>query len=72
MTERKEAVRAPELTADMKLELERLVRDPKYGNSDRARDRARTKLKRLGLIRFDRKVWQWVVLPVARQEVDGE
>ena len=50
--------------SDMELrELGLLIRDPKYGSSDRKRDRARTKLKRLGLIRFDRKAWEWEVLP---------
>jgi len=54
--------------SDMELlELGLLIRDPKYGSSRRDRDRARTKLKRLGLIRFDRKAWAWEVLPAGRQ-----
>jgi hypothetical protein len=43
-------------------EIERLTRNPKYPSSDRVRDRLRTNLKKKGLIRFDRKAWQWVVL----------
>ncbi len=42
------------LAMDLHDEIKRLIRDPKYGSSDRARDQARTKLKRLGLIEFDR------------------
>lgn len=63
------------LTADLVTEIEMLVRDPKYGSSNRLRDQARTKLKRLGLIKFDRKAWEWVVLPAGRralQEGGGE
>lgn len=55
------------LTDLEKREMKMLLRDPKYGSSDRERDRIRTKLKRLGLIRFDRKAWAWEVLPAGRQ-----
>lgn len=48
-------------------EVERLIADPKYGSSDRERDRARTKLKRLGLIRFNRTAWSWEVLPAGHE-----
>lgn len=44
-------------------ELGLLLHEPKHGGSDRVCDRARTKLKRLGLIRFDRKAWEWEVMP---------
>ena len=54
------------LTRSLICEMELLIRDPKYGSSNRLRDQARTKLKRLGLIRFDRKAWQWEVLPAGR------
>lgn len=62
------------LAMDLHDEIKRLIRDPKYGSSGRARDQARTKLKRLGLIGFDRKAWEWVVLPAGRaamEERDG-
>ena len=49
-----------------RLELRALLNNPKYGSSDRDRDKARAKLKRLGMIRFDRKAWQWEVLQVGR------
>lgn len=55
------------LTDLEKREMKMLLRDPKYGSSDRERDRIRTKLKRLGLIRFDRKAWAWEVLPAGRE-----
>lgn len=57
------------LTDIEKREMKMLLRDPKYGSSDRERDRIRTKLKRLGLIRFDRKAWAWEVLPAGRQAI---
>ncbi len=52
-----------ELTEVHLRELKALTLDPFYGSSDRVRDRARTKLKRLGMIRFDRPARRWVVLP---------
>ncbi|MGP2493328.1 hypothetical protein ACTDI4_17085 [Mesorhizobium sp. PUT5] len=58
------------LAMDLHDEIKRLIRDPKYGSSDRARDQARTKLKRLGLIEFDRKAWEWVVLPAGRAALE--
>lgn len=51
------------LTDIQRREIRRLIRDPRNGSSDRDRDRARGKLKKLGLIRFDRKTWEWEVLP---------
>ncbi len=59
------------LAMDLHDEIKRLIRDPKYGSGDRARDQARTKLKRLGLIEFDRKAWEWVVLPAGRAAMEG-
>lgn len=47
-------------------EISLLIRNPRYGSSDRVRDRARDRLKRLGHIRFDRKAWTWEVLPSGR------
>lgn len=32
-------------------------------SSDRASDKARTKLKKLGLIEFDRTAWLWKMTP---------
>jgi len=43
-------------------ELRLLVDNPKYGSSDRVRDRARARLKHMGLIVFDRAKWEWKVL----------
>ena len=51
-------------------EIQLLMDDPKYGSSDRERDRARAKLKRLGLKRFDRKAWAWEVLPAGRAALE--
>lgn len=59
------------LSEAQRRELELLIRDPKYGSSDRARDRARTTLKRMGMITFDRKTWQWVVLPAGRAALEA-
>lgn len=60
------------LTEAQKREIELLIRDPKYGSSDRGRDRARDVLKRRGMIRFNRKAWQWEVLPAGRAALGGQ
>ena len=60
------------LTATERREIQLLLDDPKNGTSWRVRDRARAKLKRLGLIRFDRKAWAWEVLPAGRSAVTQE
>lgn len=60
---------ANKLTEGDLAEIKRLIDNPKYGSSDRARDRARTHLKALGLIRFDRQSWQWEVLPAGRAKL---
>lgn len=52
------------LSDAQRTELELLIRCPKYGSSYRDRYRARTRLKRLGMIKFDRKA---VVLPAGRR-----
>lgn len=43
-------------------EIEKLIRSPKYASSNRTRDKLRTRMKKKGLIHFDRKKWEWVVL----------
>lgn len=53
-------------------ELTLLLRDPKFGGSDRVRDGARAKLKRLRMIRFDRKAWEWEVLPAGYDALAGD
>lgn len=60
------------LTETERAEIEALIRDPKHGSSDRVRDRARTRLKKMGLIRFDRPTWAWVVSGTARAALQGE
>lgn len=55
-----------------KTEIGLLLRKPKYAGSDRVRDRARTRLKSLGLITFDRRAWSWVVLPAGRAALEQE
>lgn len=59
------------LTEAQRREIELLIRDPRYGSSDRDRDRARTRLKALGMIRFNRSVWQWEILPAGRRAIEG-
>jgi len=46
-------------------ELVLLLKNPRSGSSNRVRDRARSALKRRGLIRFNRAAWEWEVLPEA-------
>lgn len=48
---------------ELRQEIDRLKRNPTWASSDRTRDRLRTKLKKLGMVRFDRKAWRWEVLP---------
>ena len=60
------------LTATQRREIELLIRDPKHGSSDRKRDRARTALIRNGMILFDRRAWQWEVLPAGRAALSDE
>jgi len=60
------------LTDSQRAEIQALIHKPKYGSSDRDRDKARTVLKRLGLIRFDRKAWTWEVLPAGRALLSPE
>lgn len=59
------------LPDDLRREIELLLRDPKYATSNRLRDQARTKLKKLGMIRFDRKAWQWEILPAGRRALES-
>lgn len=44
----------------------KILRDLSWGKdglgSDRAEDKAKTRMKRLGLIRFDRSRWRWELL----------
>lgn len=42
-------------------QLIRLSRGENIASSDRVSDRARTKLKKHGLITFDRAAWKWVL-----------
>lgn len=51
------------LTASQWDEIALLIKNPRYGGSDRQRDRKRTALKKIGLLHFDRKAWSWVVHP---------
>jgi hypothetical protein len=50
-------------------EISLLLKDPRYGSSNRVRDRARSALKRRGLIRFNRAAWEWEVLPEAIRQL---
>lgn len=49
------------LTAAEIDQLEFLIRRPKWAGSDRAYDNMRKKLKRMGLIKFDRSKWAWEI-----------
>lgn len=42
-------------------QLRRLYRGENIASSDRAEDRARTRLKKHGLISFDRETWKWTL-----------
>ena len=52
-------------TADLR-EIALLIARPRYGSSDRVRDKARARLKRLELISFDRRTREWNVSPAGR------
>lgn len=58
------------LTEEHLQEMRMLIFCPKKGTSSRRRDRLRKTLKRLGMIRFDRDAWQWVVLPAGRKALE--
>lgn len=60
------------LTEAQRREITLLLENPKYGSSDRVRDRARTRLKALGFIRFDRKAWCWRITPAGRAALQQE
>lgn len=63
---------ATPLSKDELAELRLLWARPSYGGSDRQRDRMRTKLKKRGIIRFDRANWKWELLPAALRALDKE
>ena len=54
------------LTTDMLDQLQKLERGVDVRSSDRTTDRARTKLKKLGMITFDRSVWLWFITDAGR------
>lgn len=47
------------MTPDMLKQLQRLQRGENIASSDYTEDRARQKLKRMGLVIFDRTAWRW-------------
>jgi len=54
------------LTAVHVEQLARLDRGEDVKSSDRPTDRARSKLKRLGLIEFNRSTWLWLITDAGR------
>lgn len=52
-------------------QLERLGRGENICSSDRPTDRARTRLKKRGLIEFDRPTWRWKLTDAGRSQLMG-
>lgn len=59
------------LTKEDVVEMGLLIRNPKYGSSDRHRDKQRMRLKRLGCIAFDRTKWEWTITDLGRQALEA-
>ena len=53
-------------------QLQRLVRQEDIRSSDRPTDKARTRLKRLGFITYDREAARWVILDAGRVAVSSQ
>lgn len=60
------------LTPEMHNQLQALQRGMNICSSDRPSDRARTKMKKLGLITFDRKMWLWRITDDGRAALIAE
>jgi hypothetical protein len=52
-------------------QLRRAVVGENIASSDRASDRARTRLKKLGYLHFDRAGWRWIATPAGRAALEG-
>lgn len=48
-----------------------LIANRDIKSSDRVRDRARTRLKKLGYIYFDRAAWLWRITDAGRAALEG-
>jgi hypothetical protein len=50
-------------------QLRRLMNGENICSSDRPTDRARTRLKRLGYVQFDRSAWLWRITAAGREHL---